>query len=313
MATNPRLYVVQHSAWTDEDRWQRELTLAQEMGFGGIRCGWANLHLITSDGKALSNWGRRLVVDSLERYKKWGFRLHITLNQSMPYGCTKELAFAAQKFVIDEAVARFVPEELSFSIENEPQAWAEQKIDLRLCEFAKEVIAYWDSSKIHERGYWMYAPTQHGWMGWPLTEQLPMGLETYRNLARIWWVYTQPEYREWMRRLGFALNLYVPPDYRYKADFYAVEKAISASKLVSDHFVGHPQAITEFNIREATVPSEYWRGYKAGAMAKALLKLPNFKFVTLYVLGEHEGMNFIKSDGTIYQRKVDGWRKALFG
>src|SRR5690606_9302280 len=83
---NPKLFVVQHSPYTDEARWAREMALIKELRFGGVRAGWGTGVVVAKEGRSLSQWGQKLVRDSLDRYKSAGLKLHLTLDSSLSNG-----------------------------------------------------------------------------------------------------------------------------------------------------------------------------------------------------------------------------------
>src|SRR5687767_4642669 len=81
---NPRLYIVQHSPFMDEARWQREMALIREFDFGGIRTVFGPHHMLTKEKDGLSEWGKRWLDDGLKRISAAGLKLHITLGDDVP-------------------------------------------------------------------------------------------------------------------------------------------------------------------------------------------------------------------------------------
>jgi hypothetical protein len=308
-AGNPRLFVHQHTPYADMGRVDRELSLAVELGFGGVRTEWGPKELLNADNRGVSDWAKeKVILPYLRRVKEKGLRLHIT------FGAHRERATVSQemalfRYVMTTSAEMFSADQLSWSIANEPKAWEDRKPDRYLVDRAKAMIDFWDDSKLHARGYWLFTPTLHGWQHWDSAPVL-MSEEIHKGLDYVQWVYGQPDYRSFLRRLAVAFHCYAPAS-GYDAGQYAREKAVASSRLIGTKLVSHPQAITEFNVRYTLGVSMYQHGLKCGEMAKELLKISAFRFVTVYCLAAHKEMEFISDRGDRNEDRIRGFKEGL--
>ncbi|MFY9234432.1 MAG: hypothetical protein WAO58_08220 [Fimbriimonadaceae bacterium] len=292
-----RLYFGQHSPYLDGPRMDRELLLIKELGGEGIRRNFDIADLLMSDKSRVSNWGRKYVNWTFDKIKESGLKLHITLHPSVP-GASASASRAANKFVIDEAVRRFSKDRLSFSLANEPRAFAYKIDDPVLTAHAKWAIPY-----IKDKGYDVYSPKLHGWLRDDNEPEISQAKETERSVARIQWLYASP-FGSWLSQIGTATNFYV--GWSDDPAEWARQKLDALLKVARKPFI-----IGEFGIRERSGVSRYDLGYQVGRIGAVLTANRDVVFSCQYVLAGVPWYSPITASGVRDEDWIRGFKVGI--
>lgn len=317
VAPNPRLYVVMHNPYMNEARWDRELALIAELGFGGVRTGFAMPDMIDRQWSGVSDFGRRWVDYSLKRIRDAGLSLHITLADDMP-GIDKQVQLGIHSYIMRRAASMFGPDKLTFDIQNEPKAFTHLEAGLvrDLNERANALIRIWVDTGLKARGYALLSPTFHGWFGEWLGKRASPDLKLADSkklyAARLVTVYGS-SIGQWLKSVGVAFNLYAPGK---GEDAVAFETEMA--RVVTPKFRelgGRGQmAITEFGIYPGSGISDDALGTKVAAMAKELLDMRDLRFIAYYCLAGDDDSELISPKGTRREERIGsvkrGFRKA---
>lgn len=295
----------QHSPYTDQLRWKRELALIKELGCTSVRIGWGTDKLIDSSGSRLQNWGQSLVKDSLQRYADNGLTVHVTLNMAQAYGSSRSLVRESALFVLDEVRKRFKPSGASFSLENEVPSLVQRQKDTRLHEFADDTMSIFRGS-----GYTLYGPCQHGWSVWPKHDLWCFGRELAEQDRR-----TKDNYHSglhpYMKHLPAAHNLYVSSAWDDPVQC-AIEK-LRMQAEVSEQATGQKVLLSELGIVVPTVKpiSDYRWGQLMGILCREVKATGIAAGIFAYCLAEDVEHAFMSADGFRFESRIKGWKSAF--
>lgn len=311
----PRLYVV-HFTNRPVELAEKELALAPELGFDGVRVGYPPTEIMTADNKAVSPWAQRWIDRDIARYKEMGLKVHLGLGGLFRDGATFEANIEADKWVAERFASTFGPDELSFHLSNEPSEYHRAKPDMpewkllvdehfvRKCNTLVDI--YDDSFKAH--GYRLYGTTFEGGFDWTSPHKSVQNYHYSMYLDRI----CDTEQYRWIHyRTRQNFHLYVPNDVD------AVNTAVQKCRLGLHCLGKYPQmrqgyAITEFNVRPASATvNQYNHGTRCAKIAKALLAMPELDFATVYCLAYHTEYSFMNPEGVRNEGRIKGWKKVF--
>jgi hypothetical protein len=308
---NPRLFVHQFTPYADMARVRRELDLAVELGFGGIRTEWGTKELLNADNTFGNTWSQLKVIDPfLQELKTRNLGLHVTFG-AQRVGASLEQESVFFRYVMSKSVEVLGASKVSWSVANEPQAWVTRGDDGYIRARALALIGIWDSMGVRDRGAWLYGPTLPGWDHWDFSQPVLAVQEGHRRILRLEWVYN-PEglQRSYMRRLGFASSFYAPA-WNHDATKFTEEVAGSIVRILRKDYTPNPIFWTEANVRFEQWASDHYRGLKQAAICKALLSLdPNSK-ACAYVLAGHTGMEFATAAGVRNEERIKGFKELM--
>ena len=197
----------------------------------------------------------------LQSVKEAGLRCLVTLAE----GPLTE-AVIASKWLMDESAKMFGPEDLAWIVKNEPVKWYKAEKDPETYILGTELVKYWDSSKLHARGYWLFSASYAGWHFKP-----DPGYELAENVR-----YVRARHLEnrlgFTQRTGCALVDYVlPPDaMRLSALKANALVALVRTELLSSQPIAFVEAGVRWDLADSTL-TEYQKGKLTGQALKGPL------------------------------------------
>jgi hypothetical protein len=329
MAPAPKHYVVVHPWYHDTARMDREIALAKEIGFTGLRINFYNGELLNSTKTGMSDWGKQWAILTFQKIAAAGLDCHITISADDP-AATWDVNQKARADLMVLAMGMIPAGKLSASWTNEPPGWVSRS-GTELTKAAQIGTAMYDwldtpqpdGQSPRAKGVVPYSPTLQGvysdWVNGAHVLTSDMGTDIQRMLNRMEWLYDPAQtQRVYIRRGGFALNLYVPqygadpaiPDDEEAGEF-AYRKALAAVTMLRKN-TSHNIGITEYNVYES-VQDDYTWGRQAGSMARRLATVPQLTFYTFYCLTGHDKYELMTKEGVRREARIFAFKVMLSG
>lgn len=291
-------------------RVRRELDLAVELGFGGIRTEWGAKELLSVDPDGvgfMSPWAKDKVIGPyLQEIKARNLWLHITFGASK---LTAEKERVFYSYVMAESY-RVLGSKVSWSVANEPDAIWNRRLDSYQSERGRLLVQLWDAMGARDRGSWLYSFSFPGWYSFDFSRRHYLSYEASERIARIRWAYSEPSFKQgYLQRTGICMSFYIP-GHNYDAAIYTEDMLGGLLSVIRRDIISHPFGITELNVRAEEWASEDLRGRRCAAAAKEALKT-EARFVSVYCLAAVKGYDFMSGAGERNEQRIKAWKEAM--